>query len=332
MTTQEQGPSGVAKRRRGRSLLRQSRYISSAAMEEVVELGHPEVDLDHLLVGLLVTGGPSASCLMAAGVDLTSLRRAVQHLQETDARALGVQVPAPPPAVSASRAAQGPGEVPWGSRALAVMRSAPHDEDDRALLRALLDDQGRRVQRVLSEVGVDVEDLRTSLATTATTAIPDLPGEVAKAMAVLGPERERTTASTTHEVPVGADAVWSLVGDLRRRPEWDPAVTGVRDDDGVPRLVYGNGRRTRTVGVLTERTGQRSVMWREVWGDDEHVTAVMHLAVAPAGAGSRLRLDTSTTLRTRRGRALRPLAQWAAASRVRWLGQSIARRAARGDA
>ncbi|WP_299034758.1 Clp protease N-terminal domain-containing protein [uncultured Pseudokineococcus sp.] len=328
MTSQGQGR---ARRRGGRSLLRQSRYISAAAMEEVAELGHPELDVDHLLVGLLVTGGPSASCLVAAGADLPSLRGAVQRLQETDARALGVHAPAPP-AVSPDRTARTSAGVPWGSRALAVMRSADHGQDDRALLRALLDDEGRRVERVLAGAGVDVEDLRASLATTTAAGDPDLPVEVTAALAALGPAHRRTSASTTHEVPVAADAVWALVGDVRRRPEWDPAVTGLSDDDGVLRLVYDSGRTTRSVRVLTERTGPRSVLWREMWHDDEHVTAVLHLAVVPAGAGSRLRVDTATSSRTLRGRVLRPLARRAAGSRARWLGQSVARAAARTDA
>lgn len=329
MTEQDQRRDG-ARRRGERSLLRQSRYISAAAMEEVVELGHPELDLDHLLVGLLVTGGPSASCLVAAGVDLPSLRRAVRHVQEADVEDLGVHVTAPPsvPAAPAARAAT----VPWGGRALAVVRSTDHGQDDRALLRALLDDEGRRVERVLAAAGVDVADLRASLAATTTALSPELPAEATAALAAPAPARRRTSASTTHEVPVAAEAVWALVGDPRRRPEWDPAVLSVTDDGGVLRLVYEQGRRTRSVRVLFQRTGSRSVLWREVWDDDEHVTAVLHLAVEPTGAGSRLRVDTATSLRTLRGRVLRPLARWAAGSRARWIGQSIARAAARDDA
>ncbi|MEJ5913160.1 Clp protease N-terminal domain-containing protein [Pseudokineococcus sp. 1T1Z-3] len=329
MTEQDQGRDGAWRPGR-RSLLRQSRYITTAAMEEVAELGHPELDVDHLLVGLLVTGGPSASCLVAAGADLPSLRKAVQRLQESDVQALGVQFTAPPavPAASAARAV----DVPWGSRALAVMRSADQGEDDRALLRALLDDEGRRVERVLAEAGVDIDDLRARLASTTTARAPELPMEVAAALAALEPARWRTSASTTHEAPVTADAVWALVGDVRRRPEWDSAVTSLSDDDGVLRLVFDSGRRTRSVRVLTERTGPRSVLWREMWHDDEHVTAVLHLAVEPAGTGSRLRVDTATSLRTLHGRLLRPLARWAAGSRARWFGQSIARAAARDDA
>lgn len=245
-------------------------------------------------------------------------------------QALGVHVTAPPavPAAPAARSV----DVPWGSRALAVMRSSDHGEDDRALLRALLDDEGRRVERVLADAGVDVDDLRARLASTTTAGHVELPIEVVAALAALGPAHRRTSASTTHEVPAAADAVWDLVSDVRRRPEWDPAVLSVNDDDGVLRLVYGKDQKTRSVRVLFQRTGPRSVLWREMWHDDEHVTAVMHLAVTPVDAGSQLRVDTATTLRKRRGRVLRPLARWAAGSRVRWIGQSIARAAARDDA
>ncbi|MEJ5913684.1 Clp protease N-terminal domain-containing protein [Pseudokineococcus sp. 1T1Z-3] len=307
-------------------MLRQSRYISTAAMEEVAELGHPEVDLDHLLVGLLLTGGPSASRLAAAGADLPSVRQAVQQLQAADTHSLGVQV-AVPPAVRGGDAARVV-SVPWGTRALAVMQSVDHKEDDRALLRALLDDEGRRVERVLSSAGVDLEVLRASLASGATAVALDVPVEVAAATAALGPARRCLSASVTHELPVSAEAVWAVLGDAGRRPEWDPAVDAVVDEGGVLSLVYRKGEKTRSVRVLFVRTGPGGVLWRELWHDAEDVTAVLHVSVTPDGAGCRLRVDTATLLRTRWGRASRPLASWAVGSRVRWLSQSIARAAA----
>lgn len=330
MTKPEHSRSG-SRRRGGRSLLRQTRYISTAAMEEVLELGHPEIDVDHLLVGLLVTGGPSASCLLSAGVDLPSLRRAVREVEDAEARVLGVRVAAPP-AVPSARALSRTGAVSFCDRALAIIRSAQQDEDDRALLRALLDDDGRRAERILVQAGVDVVELRARLAVPATVTILDLPVEVVDALGALGPAARRCSASMTHEVPVNADAVWALVSDPRRRPEWDAACVEVSPDgDGVLRLQYANRWRTRTVKVLTERTGPRSLLWRELWAGEDDVSAALHLAVTSVGAGSRLRVDVTTVLRTRRGRALRPVMQWAVASRVRWLGQSVARAAARSD-
>ncbi|PPK94642.1 ClpA/ClpB-like protein [Kineococcus xinjiangensis] len=143
----------------GRSLLRQSRYISIVALEEAARLGHPEVDVEHLLLGLLATGGPSAGLLIAAGVGMGELREAVARLQQQDLAALGVDVPtapAPPPAPPSFLAAQ---SLPWNDRAMARVRRASRG-DDRALLVELLDDDGRRAARLLEHLGVDVEALR----------------------------------------------------------------------------------------------------------------------------------------------------------------------------
>jgi len=326
MRSREQGHAG-RRRREGRSVLRQQRYLSAAAMEEVVELGHPEVDVEHLLVALLVTGGPSASRLVAAGVDLAALRRGAREVQEADARALGVHVPAPP-AARPGPAAQAVGATPFGGRALELMRSVRPDDDDRALLRALLDDDGHRAERVLRHLGVDVEELRRRLDAPAASLDVALPAAVVDALEALGPAHRRCAASTTHDLPVPADAVWALVGDLRRRPEWDPACVAVTEDEGALRLTYGKGDRRRDVRVLVERTGARSVLWRELWRDDEHVAMAVHVAVQPAGGGSRLRLDVVGLLRSRRALVLRPYVRWASGSRVRWLAQSIARAAA----
>ena len=46
--------------------------IRSAAAVEATAFGHPEVDVEHLLLGLMVVGGPSAQVLTAAGAELAA--------------------------------------------------------------------------------------------------------------------------------------------------------------------------------------------------------------------------------------------------------------------
>ena len=77
-----------------RALAFEAHHIRVAAAAEALALGHPEVDVEHLLLGLLVVGGPSARALTDAGADLHGVRRAMAEVTEHDLSTLGVTAPA----------------------------------------------------------------------------------------------------------------------------------------------------------------------------------------------------------------------------------------------
>ncbi|WP_432511549.1 SRPBCC family protein [Kineococcus sp. SYSU DK001] len=300
-------------------MLRQSRYVTSAALEEAARLGHPELDLEHLLLGLLVTGGPSAALLTTAGIDLPALRRAVAEVQQHDLAHLGVQVPAPasPDGPEPSfRAAQA---IPFNDRAMAVMKRIPYDGDDRELLLALLDDEGRRVERVLAHLGADVDALRAASA-------PD-----AAAPGITAGESDGAGFVHVQDVPVDAARVWDLVSDVRRRSEWDDAcVEAGTGPDGVERLTYRGRRREVVVErVVTHLVPGREIAWRSFRVGGRESGSTSRVRVEPVGVGCRLHLEVSPGRPTLLRRVLRPLIARLAASQLRWHAQAIARAATR---
>lgn len=79
-----------------RSLSWEVEYIRAAAGVEAVALRHPEVDIEHLLLGLLTTDGPSSSVLAEAGTDLAAVRRGVREVQRLQLADPGIAaVPSP---------------------------------------------------------------------------------------------------------------------------------------------------------------------------------------------------------------------------------------------
>ncbi|GAB3700121.1 Clp protease N-terminal domain-containing protein [Mariniluteicoccus flavus] len=65
----------------------------AAAATEAARLRHAEVDIDHLLLGLLAAGGEPARRLAAQGVTLAAARGACVRLQGEDLGALGITAP-----------------------------------------------------------------------------------------------------------------------------------------------------------------------------------------------------------------------------------------------
>jgi hypothetical protein len=321
-------------------MLRQSRYITSAALEEAARAGDPELDLEHLLLGLLVTGGPSAALLTTAGVDLPRLRQAVAEVQQQELTHLGLQVPVPavPDGPEPSfRAAQA---VPFNDRAMAVMKQISYEGDDRELLLALLEDEGRRVERVLDHLDVDVEALRATATPDRAAPRTDHPGaRVAVAVEAQDPS---VLATLVHDVPVDAGRVWNLMSDVTRRPEWDTAcVRAETGPGGVEHLTYrARGREFVAEQVVNHLVPGREIGWHRFRVGGRFASVDLSLRVESLGATCRVHLQARrgpATGRPRRYRLLEPLLRpllrpvvvRATGSQLRWYAQSIARAAAR---
>jgi hypothetical protein len=310
-------------------MLRQSRYITSAALEEAARAGDPELDLEHLLLGLLVTGGPSAVLLTTAGVDLPRLRRAMVEVRQQELAQLGLQVPVPaaPEGPEPSfRAAQA---IPFNDRAMAVMKQISYEGDDRELLLALLQDEGRRVERVLAHLDADVDALRIA-------ARPDHPPPATNGPGTQKAEEPKAvetgwSATLVQDVPVDAARVWDVVSNVARRPEWDGAcVAAETGPDGVQRLTYrGRGRKVVAEQVVSHLVPGQEIAWRRFRVGDREVGATFRVRVEPVGVTCRVHLQMGIERRTLLRRMLRPLIALLAGSQLRWQAQSIARAAAR---
>lgn len=130
-----------------------------AAAEEAARAGHAAVDVEHLFLGLLVSGGTSTPLLTATGIDLAAARRAVRELQRLDLGSLGIsfEVPVGP---DRDRFGDGTEDLPLTEPARRAVRRQSTKHTDAAVLEALLVDQRGAVRRLLEHMGVDAETVR----------------------------------------------------------------------------------------------------------------------------------------------------------------------------
>lgn len=322
-----------------RALAFETYPIQVAAAAEALALGHPEVDVEHLLLGLVVVGGPSARALTGAGIDLDALRRAQAQVAGQDLAALGITAPAQRAVLHAGQRSAALA-VPVGGRARDLLDAAPFRGDDRALLLALLDDEGRRARRLLEHLGIDVEVLRERLGgehapAPAARDRDGRDGQLGHAFAALrGPAPAGgfwIEASWSQELPVPAERVWALVGDPARRAEWDPDVTAVAvTAEGVEQLTLRSGRAT-TQRVVQLEPG-RAVAWRRRGAGTAEVPAeateqVLQVVLEPVGATTRVHLRLSSPGRGRGVRLSRPLLARMVRTRLRVQADVIAQAA-----
>lgn len=141
-----------------REIIRISRDISVAAQEERLRSGHPAIDVDHLLLALLVVGGPATALLTEHGVTFDRARAAVAAVHRAQVASLGITAPptAPRPVEPDSD------DVEFTARALAVMQRADPVSYELEILVALLDEPSGHTGQVMTELGVDAATLRTA--------------------------------------------------------------------------------------------------------------------------------------------------------------------------
>ncbi|SDQ44551.1 SRPBCC domain-containing protein [Quadrisphaera sp. DSM 44207] len=342
-----------------RSLARQVPYVVAAARAEVARFGHPEVEAEHLLLGLLATGGPSARALTGAGVDLAGLRRALVQLQEQDLASLGLPdaVPAPPPAGSARDVLDQ--HLPVSERAgeLLEERGLGFRTDDRALLLALLED-GPRVRRLLQQAGVDPAALergvRDGLHGGADAARPGRqqgqdeqpPADLDAADlddadgAPLPPGSTRMQARHTQVLPVPRERVWALIASPQRRPEWDPNCAGVDvGADGTEEVTTTSpGDRERVAPqVVTRLVPGAEIAWahhapgtrpgRGAGSVDGGGSWTLHVRLEEHEQGCTIDLHKRWVTRGRSWKLLRPLLERTVTVQLRRTAVSIAQAA-----
>ncbi|MFC7328524.1 Clp protease N-terminal domain-containing protein [Marinactinospora rubrisoli] len=296
-----------------------------AASREAGRTGHPEVGFEHLLLGVLVNGGPGARLLMAAGVSLTEARSAIDEILREDLALLGIDAPLPAP--SSATGAESSAWLPLTPRLRELTDDCPQSGGDRALLAALIDDEGGRVRRLLDRLGVDTDRVRRDLDEPA--AIPE-----AAAPSPVDGDPDRTSgrepegwesAAYDLDVAVSPERLWDLVSDPERREEWESSAVSSRQlGGGAVELTTEDGTTARD--AIVHRVPGREITWeQEPQGDAPHRR--LRIVIEPLGEHARLYLHMSwpTALRGRLGNRI---VRWFMRQNLRVRAQVIAQAAA----
>ncbi|MDN5764658.1 MAG: hypothetical protein L0H96_17470 [Humibacillus sp.] len=303
----------------------QTLLILMAANDEALRAGHSQVDVDHLLLGLLVVDGDAAHALITARVGLAQARQALAAQERDDVRALGLDdalanehwVPPVPLKYAADL-------LPFTVAAKAVVKDHRRwRETDLTLLEQLLADPEASVPRLLSRLGVDGAAVLTAA-----------PSSDRKGRSSSGGRYVQVEVT----VPVSAGALWATVADPARRPEWDDdaGVVQVLDEHTfavTPRFMVelaseGRAGRLPEVSVtyhVIDQTPGRFVEWELLYpprkGRESH-SERQSIEITSVDGGSRLTLTASRS--RSRNVLVRRLWNWTGGQELRVRAQALA--------
>ena len=290
--------------------------LMTAATDEAARAGHREVDVDHVLLGLLVTGGPSTELLSRAGLDLSAARTALAEVRGEN--------PTPVPAPRSGHAR------PWSDRARRALASLPGAAPDTEVLDALLADGTGPARRLLERAGIDADALLAGAGTAA--AASDTPAATSRTW----------TSSHTRTVAVPRAELWRLLADPHRRREWDDSVARVRvlDDgafetlDAVAVTLARPGEPVEDPGLVSThrvvaRAEGRLLEWETRYPNRGH-TEWLRVELEDAGSGTRLAIRHAFSRTRGLRRLLSGVYAWTTLLRLRLLAQAIAQAASAG--
>jgi ATP-dependent Clp protease ATP-binding subunit ClpA len=307
-----------------KDMFHRSQSISVAAKEEYQRFGHPEADLEHVFLALIIVGGSSGRVLGDLGVTLHRARNAAERVHAEQISSLGLT----PPASLASSTIPDPqvGEIRWADRALKVMRHDNSTGDDRILLTHLLDEPSGHVVRIVEQLGLSESRVRESI----DSYVDDAEPVSVNSPATKSHDTDTNTRPSEWEnvvysghIPVAPELVWALVSDPARRVEWDGLYyeSAVLGDDGVlttfARMTRPDGKPSkikpefrRTEHVVSRYTEGTLIEWESMWPDRprSRFVARLRIEVRPDGTGTAIVITQSR--RKRRNlvwRALSPL-------------------------
>jgi hypothetical protein len=295
-----------------KEIFQRSQAISVAAKEEYQRFGHPELDVEHLFLALLIVGGASGRVLGDLGVTLHNARAAAERVHAEQISSLGVT----PPASLASATIPDPqaGEIRWSDRALKLMRHDDSTGDDRLLLTLLLDEPSGHVIRILQQLDISESVLRERMVHHVDAPAPD-PSQPILAESPPGalPATGWQEVTYSGHIPVGPELVWALVSDPSRRVEWDALFheSAVLGDDGIlttsARMTRPDGKASkikpefrRSEHVISRYNEGTLIEWETTWPDRPRSRFVSRLRIEmrPDGTGTAIVMVQSR--RTRR--------------------------------
>lgn len=265
----------------------------NASWREAARLRHPEIDLDHLYLGLIAQGGNAAQVLGAHGLTLTSAREAVRDLSADELAGLGIDVRTlrqPPPRGTAQLHHGAVGDIPLSERAREFAVTARSVRTNLATLHALLDEPSGRVRRLLIWDGADPDAV---LRTAAQREGSDRGfAELVEADPDLLPRPHRAVRYRQYVSAAPLD-VAEVIADPEVLTSW--AVESedvVRGDGQVVLTRHGQGSRSMTLRWTVERSVEAHrpvVTWRQtITGGprDGEPLAYDRFDLSPQGPGS----------------------------------------------
>lgn len=289
---------------------RLSQLVSPVAKEEALRLGHPQIDVDHLLLALLITHGPAGDVLRSFGITLAEAREATQAVHTRLLAGLGITHRALAP-----RPLQDPllSDIDYSPQALKLFRDLDDHSSSLPMLSALLDEPSKFALQVLGQLGLQEEELRAAISRAeADKPAPGTPSP-----------RDPNWHLMTHTgfVPALPDAVWTLVADPGRRPEWDSLVTSATPLDQQtweltttssqpasnrpwlePNFLHGHQR-------LINLEPQTLIEWATTWPDRGRRSNEQRLSVhlLPTIGGTQIALTLALSRRTGWRRPMQPI-------------------------
>ena len=289
-----------------KEILQRSQAISVAAKEEYQRFGHPELDIEHLFLALLIVGGASGRVLGDLGVTLHDARAATERVHAEQISSLGVT----PPASLASATIPDPqaGEIRWSDRALKLMRHDDSTGDDRLLLGLLLDEPSGHVVRILRQLDISESLVREAMANYRDAPAPDSSPTALTAAAADPASSGWQEVVYSGHIPVSPDLVWALVSDPARRVEWDGLFheSAVLGDDGIlttaARMTRPDGKASkikpefrRSEHVVFRYNEGALIEWETTWPDRprSRFIARLRIEVQPDGVGTAIVLTQS---------------------------------------
>ncbi len=284
-----------------------------AAWREAARLSHPEIDLDHLYLGLLAQGGSAAQLLGGHGITLASARQAVGDLTVDELARLGIDAQAvlqPPPRPTTQLYHGAVGEIPLSERAREFGVTARSVRTNLATLRALLDEPSGRVRRLLTLGGADPDAVRTG---THGDGSDCGSAELVEADPDLLPRPHLAVRYRQYVSAAPAD-VAGVIADADVLSSWAVEPQDVVEREGQAVLTrHGRGSRTMTLHWTVERSigpDGPVVTWRQTITGGPHDGEPMaydRFDLRPQGSGSEV--IRTRGLRTWRlvGRLLAPV-------------------------
>ncbi|GAA4022031.1 hypothetical protein GCM10022247_52810 [Allokutzneria multivorans] len=240
--------------------------LSVQARDEASRWGHPQVDVEHLFLALLLSGGAAGKALRRLGITLERARDAVEAVHAERIGSLGIAAPAMP---TGPIREPGNREIEFSERALGVIRT----RDEVGIVRALVDEPSGLVEALLLHLGLTPAEVHGAIET--------------------APQQPKLPRTAVHSgfIPAPVDTVWSLVSDPARRSEWDTAVASAEPvTDGLWKMTLTNGRGF-TLRELSNVV--RSLEWEVRWPGHWTPLHWLTVSLAEANGGTTITLTGS---------------------------------------
>lgn len=192
--------------------------LSLTAMEEASRRGQREADIDDLFLALVVEEQIAGQVLRWAGITLDAAREAVAALHAAQLESLGITADLPGPDRIVFHETGG---YEWTGRALDVFDRASRKGskgDGVAVLRALLAEPSGMIEDLLHRLGTAPAEVLARL--DEAERLPARPAPRHPASGALSGSAEKF-------VPAPVPAVWAMLADPARMPEWDPGIARV---------------------------------------------------------------------------------------------------------